>query len=276
MSLTNMWFAPPTDTSESAYIHPPPPNNRPHPILPPELHFKILEETHWTSHPTLSKTCKLWHHFLKTSPTIQNSHYEPPLESLYFKGRARPQFHNVLAHIQTFARKEGGTFHIRKIHLNAPRDKWGRYKQKGSEEWVTPKIRLAEFDYDFFKDEPIMCYTDEGGDKVPLMVTETSYTPENAPEASGKPASAKWPGQENICETVRFDENVTVGDHITQLSLIIESEEEKVEQQRLFHQPGNESNVVWLSVYETVKHMVWLRFALRAVRYEIEPESLSS
>ncbi|KAF3083916.1 hypothetical protein TWF569_001379 [Orbilia oligospora] len=258
------------------FIHPPPPTNKPLPILPAEIHLHILEHTDWTDHPTLSRVCKLWRHFLKTSPTILESHYEnynrfyeESWQSSILKNRPRPRVHRIVEYLETFVRGRSGNFYPGRIHLKDPRDRWGGHwgstnhpPTLSSTRWINPKCRLIEpFDYSFFKDEPLVRYTEGEGDKINISVTETSYTTENGNQAYN--SFSKLP---------EISENKTVGDYLHEIVSLVNFEDALIE----YYSPpraGNCANVVWVSVHSTLMTAVGLRFNLKGVYYEIAKDS---
>ncbi|KAK6528454.1 hypothetical protein TWF281_009696 [Arthrobotrys megalospora] len=265
---------------DNGFNHPPPPNNT-LPTLPAEIHLHILEFTDWRDHPNLGCVCKLWRHFLKTSPTILKSHYENYNRfyeevwqtSLLLKNRPRPHLHKVVEHLETFVRGWDGSFRPGNIQLKDPRDRWGGYWDfsNGTAKWINPKCKLVQpFDYGIFKDDPIVRYSKGEGDKVEIRVVETSYSSKDVHRVNGKP--------------FRFDMmNMTVGDYIRELASAINFEETLVEYQR----PAGESlsgrsrrgsakdveppsNVVWVSTYATLLAAVGIRFVIKAIYYETE------
>ncbi|KAK6504672.1 hypothetical protein TWF481_006611 [Arthrobotrys musiformis] len=273
----------PTNTySPPSFAHPPPPKNRPLPLLPAELHLQILTHTSWEDHPTLSRVCKLWRHFLKTSPEILSSHYEnynPFYEEAFassiLKDRPRPYLHKVVEHLSTLIRHpKTGNFQPGRIQLKEPRDRWGGHWDfskstsfSAGARYIFPQCRfLPPIDYSFFKDEPVVRYTPGRGEKVGIKVTDTSYSSEYIHTTiSTKP--------------LNFYEDMTVEEYITELVRLVNLEESLCEYSydpdRVIPEieEGNWSNVVWVSVYSTMMITVSVRWVVKGVYYRVAKDS---
>ncbi|KAK6500899.1 hypothetical protein TWF506_003659 [Arthrobotrys conoides] len=258
------------------FIHPPPPDNIPLPTLPAEIHLQILEHTDWKDHPGFSRVCKLWHHFLKTSPKILESHYEDynklydeSWQSSLLKNRPRPYVHRVVEHLETFIRGRSGKFYPGKIQLKDPRDQYGggwnfsNHPSKAlSVKWINPKCRfLKPFDYSFFKDEPLVRYTKGEGAKIDIRTTEISYASEDGHLAHNR-----------ISQTPKISENNTVGDYINEISSLINCEDATVAHRVPAGMKQN-YNVVWVSVHSGLMIAVGLKFTFRGVYYEVAKNS---
>ncbi|KAK6345625.1 hypothetical protein TWF718_007535 [Orbilia javanica] len=245
------------------FIHPPPPNGHPLPTLPAEIHFQILECTDWKEHPTLNQVCKLWRHFLKTSPRILESHYEnysplyePSWQSEALKNRPRPYLHRVVEHLEIFVRGRSGKFYPGRIQLVTP---WPRHRWDGR--WEGTKCKFIEpFNYHSFKDDPLIRYSEGEGEKVNITATELSYSS----DGKSHPHSHNW-------RRIEFDLDVTVGDYIKCLSALIDVEESMAENPTSSMMPAN--NIVWVTIRPTLMLAVRLRFIIKSAHYELAKDS---
>lgn len=132
-----------------------------------------------------------------------------------------------------------------------------------AEEWINPKCRFIKpFDYFFFKDEPIVRYTEGEGEKVNIRAIETLYRSDDRDSVCT-----------NISGTLKFDVNMTVGDYINELSALVNFEESLIEHQRQLGVTTSGNNVIWVSVYSTLMMAVGLRFIFKGVYYEAAKDS---